>query len=58
MGGESEMTVLDASGRVVHRHAARSGPTTDLDLSQLEAGPYLLLVTNDRGTSATRMIKE
>lgn len=58
VGGGTELTVLDASGRVVHRHAARTGLTTNLGLSWLEAGGYLLLVTNDRGTTATRIIKE
>ncbi|MBP6696846.1 MAG: T9SS type A sorting domain-containing protein [Flavobacteriales bacterium] len=56
--GAFSLSVLDASGRIVHGQAARAGSSLNLDLSHLEAGAYVLRIADEHGALTSHIIKE
>lgn len=52
------ITIMDASGRIVKKQPRAPSLPITLDLSELDAGPYLLLLESPRGTMAKRIVKE
>ncbi|MFT5279738.1 MAG: hypothetical protein ACI9P8_001377 [Bacteroidia bacterium] len=53
----SRLEITDLSGRVFHSEQVNIGTKTLLDLSDDQSGVYLLRVTNDKGTTTKRIIK-
>ncbi|MCC3159929.1 T9SS type A sorting domain-containing protein [Hymenobacter sp. 15J16-1T3B] len=54
-----ELTVLDATGRVVYTHKVAAGQTQQvIDLSQVARGVYLLRAVTEGGTDTRRIVRE
>jgi pectinesterase len=54
-----QLTVLDALGRVVLTQKVAAGQAqTQLDLSGVATGVYLLRATTDGGTDVLRIVRE
>ncbi|WP_165822087.1 T9SS type A sorting domain-containing protein [Hymenobacter edaphi] len=54
-----ELTVLDATGRVVYTHKVAAGQTQQtIDLGQVARGVYLLRAVTEGGTDTRRIVRE
>lgn len=61
MNSEVSITLIDVSGKVVHRHKFESvlaDETLEIDISSLNKGVYLLRLDNSNSVTVTKVIKQ